>query len=48
MKKQLKAGKTDWSDPKLSDEEDDDKGSGEISSDEDEPADGVEEADKDA
>ena len=37
MKKQVKAGKTDWSDPEPSDEEDEDQDLGEISSDEDEP-----------
>ena len=37
MKKQVKAGKTDWSDPEPSDKEDDDQDLGEISSDEDEP-----------
>ena len=36
MKKQVKAGKTDWSDPEPSDEEDDNQDLGEISSDEDE------------
>ena len=44
MKKQIKASKIDWSDPEPSDEEEDDQGSGEISSDEDEPVDGEEEA----
>ena len=38
MKKQVKAGKTDWSDPEPSEDEEDDQDSGEISSDEGEPA----------
>ena len=46
MKKQVKAGKTDWSDPEPSEDEEDDQDSGEISSDEGEPADETEAIEK--
>lgn len=46
MKKQVKAGKIDWSNLELSNEEEDDQGSGEISSNDDELAGGAEEAEQ--